>query len=293
MITVSGLTKRYGDRTVVDDVSFDPGARHGDRLPRAERRRQDDDDADDDRPGRRRPRARRSSTAGCTPSCPTRAPSSARCSTPRRVHPGRTGRTHLRAAGRGDRRSRAPRGRGARPGRARPTRPAVGSAATPWACGSGSGSPAHCWPTRRCWCSTSRPTGWTRRASAGCATCCGRTRRAAAPCCCRSHLLSEVEHTVDRLLVIGAGRIVADGPVATLLARRRDGGACGRRRSRWPRTWRRPGSTCNTADGALVVAGADPSQVGAVAAAGGHVLTELRPAERGLEDLFFQLTTAA
>ena len=32
-----------------------------------------------------------------------------------------------------------------------------------------------------------------------------------------SHLLGEVEHTVDRLLVIGAGRIVADGPIAELL----------------------------------------------------------------------------
>src|SRR5512132_1137580 len=32
-----------------------------------------------------------------------------------------------------------------------------------------------------------------------------------------SHLLGEVEHTVDRLLVIGAGRIVADGSVAELL----------------------------------------------------------------------------
>src|SRR3954468_15128902 len=32
-----------------------------------------------------------------------------------------------------------------------------------------------------------------------------------------SHLLGEVEHTVDRLLVIGAGRIVADGSVASLL----------------------------------------------------------------------------
>jgi ABC-2 type transport system ATP-binding protein len=48
-----------------------------------------------------------------------------------------------------------------------------------------------------------------------------------------------------------------------------------------------------TSDGALVVAGAEPSQVFAVAAAGGHVLTELRANERGLEDLFFQLTTAA
>ncbi|MEN3362525.1 MAG: type transport system ATP-binding protein, partial [Mycobacteriales bacterium] len=33
-----------------------------------------------------------------------------------------------------------------------------------------------------------------------------------------SHLLSEVEHTVDRLLVIGGGRVVADAPIAELLA---------------------------------------------------------------------------
>src|SRR3712207_6757773 len=32
-----------------------------------------------------------------------------------------------------------------------------------------------------------------------------------------SHLLGEVEHTVDRLLVIGSGRIVADGPISELL----------------------------------------------------------------------------
>src|SRR4051812_38140200 len=32
-----------------------------------------------------------------------------------------------------------------------------------------------------------------------------------------SHLLGEVEHTVDRLVVIGGGRIVADGPIRTLL----------------------------------------------------------------------------
>jgi len=108
-----------------------------------------------------------------------------------------------------------------------------------------------------------------------------------------SHLLGEVEHTVDRLLVIGAGRIVADGPVASLLGG--DG-----------TTVRALDSSSLAADlkaaglpveagagGALVVAGTEPSQVFAVAAAGGHVLTELRPTERALEDLFFQLTTAA
>jgi ABC-2 type transport system ATP-binding protein len=108
-----------------------------------------------------------------------------------------------------------------------------------------------------------------------------------------SHLLGEVEHTVDRLLVIGSGRIVADGTVASLLAgngtavRAEDAGALARGLTAAGFTVQ-PGS-----DGALVVAGAEPSQVGKVAAAGGHVLLDLRPVEHGLEDLFFQLTTAA
>jgi ABC-2 type transport system ATP-binding protein len=108
-----------------------------------------------------------------------------------------------------------------------------------------------------------------------------------------SHLLGEVEHTVDRLLVIGAGSIVADGPVASLLGG--DGVSV------------RAADTAGLAsdlaaegyavspgdDGALVVSGAMPGDVGAVAAAGGHVLSDLRPLQRGLEDVFFSLTTAA
>jgi ABC-2 type transport system ATP-binding protein len=108
-----------------------------------------------------------------------------------------------------------------------------------------------------------------------------------------SHLLGEVEHTVDRLLVIGAGRIVADGPVAELLGtegtsvRAADPGAL-------VRDLEAAGfSVQSGADGALVVAGADPAAVGALAAAGGHPLTELRSQQRGLEDLFFSLTTAS
>jgi ABC-2 type transport system ATP-binding protein len=108
-----------------------------------------------------------------------------------------------------------------------------------------------------------------------------------------SHLLGEVEHTVDRLLVIGNGRIVADGPVSSLLGsegtsvRAADAGALARALEaaglavQWGE------------DGALVVTGASPADVGAVAAAGGHVLSELRPLQRGLEDVFFSLTTAA
>ena len=108
-----------------------------------------------------------------------------------------------------------------------------------------------------------------------------------------SHLLGEVEHTVDRLLVIGAGRIVADGPITELLAG--DGTAV---RALDPAALAtalaaaglevQPGG-----GGVLVVPGAAPERIGALAAAGGHVLIDLRPSEQGLEDLFFQLTTAS
>jgi ABC-2 type transport system ATP-binding protein len=107
-----------------------------------------------------------------------------------------------------------------------------------------------------------------------------------------SHLLGEVEHTVDRLLVVGGGRIVADGPVAELLGT--DGVSV---RASDPAglasDLARAGySVAHGADDALVVGGASPSDVGAVAAAGGHVLSELRPLQRGLEDVFFSLTAA-
>jgi ABC-2 type transport system ATP-binding protein len=105
-----------------------------------------------------------------------------------------------------------------------------------------------------------------------------------------SHLLGEVEHTVDRLLVIGAGRIVADGSVASLL------GAEGTTvRAADPAAFAAALESAGFPvrhgdDGALVVPGADPGAVGAVAAAGGHALVDLRPTERALEDLFFSLT---
>jgi ABC-2 type transport system ATP-binding protein len=53
MIETRQLTKRYGDLTAVDNISFKGGDRSGPWFPRAERRRQVDDDEDD----RRLPRA--------------------------------------------------------------------------------------------------------------------------------------------------------------------------------------------------------------------------------------------
>jgi ABC-2 type transport system ATP-binding protein len=108
-----------------------------------------------------------------------------------------------------------------------------------------------------------------------------------------SHLLGEVEHTVDRLLVIGNGRIVADAPVAELLGA--EGTAV---RAVDPAALALSLEAAgfhvqHGADGGLVAPGTDPSQVGAVAAAAGLTLVDLRPVQRGIEDLFFQLTTVA
>ncbi|MFJ2031123.1 ABC transporter ATP-binding protein [Streptosporangium sp. NPDC087985] len=108
-----------------------------------------------------------------------------------------------------------------------------------------------------------------------------------------SHLLNEVEHTVDRLLVISAGRIMADAPIGELLhgngtvVRAADPAALAADLLRTGLPAERG------TDGLLTVRGATPAQVGAVAAQGGHALIDLRPTEHGLEDLFFQLTAAA
>jgi ABC-2 type transport system ATP-binding protein len=108
-----------------------------------------------------------------------------------------------------------------------------------------------------------------------------------------SHLLGEVQHTVDRLVVIDEGRIVADGPIAELLA-----GEGTVVRAVEPEAFARALAEAGLevqpgGDGVLIVPGADPSRIGTLAAAGGHVLTDLRPLEHGLEDVFFQLTNAS
>ncbi len=108
-----------------------------------------------------------------------------------------------------------------------------------------------------------------------------------------SHLLGEVEHTVDRLLVIGGGKIVADGPIAELLS---GGGTTVRAldAAALATALTAAGFEVQHRDGdVLVVPGATPERIGALAAAGGHVLVDLRAAEQGLEDLFFQLTTTS
>jgi ABC-2 type transport system ATP-binding protein len=107
-----------------------------------------------------------------------------------------------------------------------------------------------------------------------------------------SHLLAEVEAIADRMLIIGAGRIVAQGTREELLGGRatlvRSADEDGLRdvlvaAGMDPRA---------AADGSFVV-GAETEDVGRAALLGGIVLTHLAAAEgAGLEQLFFELTSA-
>jgi ABC-2 type transport system ATP-binding protein len=108
-----------------------------------------------------------------------------------------------------------------------------------------------------------------------------------------SHLLREVEAVADRLIVIGAGSIVADGTKDELLA------ASGTRvraldLDALERALVTIGLEVTRArDGALIV-DASAEAVGRVAAAESAVLTELGAADSGgLEELFLTLTSTA
>jgi ABC-2 type transport system ATP-binding protein len=104
-----------------------------------------------------------------------------------------------------------------------------------------------------------------------------------------SHLLHEVEKIADDLVLIGRGRIVAQGTKEELLQTR---GAYvrGAERSALVAALHRAGIHA-IASGDGLRSDAEPGHVGKVAAAHGIALDELRPADgAGLEDLFLQLT---
>jgi len=107
-----------------------------------------------------------------------------------------------------------------------------------------------------------------------------------------SHLLREVEAVADQLVIIGNGRIAASGSREELLAgtgtlvRATDAAAL-------EAALQAAGLQAGAVDGGYVV-DADPEAVGRAALAGGVALTHLGPSEgAGLEQLFFDLTEGA
>ncbi len=106
-----------------------------------------------------------------------------------------------------------------------------------------------------------------------------------------SHLLREVEAVADRLLIIGGGRIVAEGSLEELMA---GAGTLVRatERSGLERALAAAGLKATASDEDGFVVEAEPRAVGEAALAGGVVLTHLAPSgEAGLEQLFFELTS--
>lgn len=105
-----------------------------------------------------------------------------------------------------------------------------------------------------------------------------------------SHLLHEIEIIADEILVIGQGRIVAQGTKSELLAA---GGTRVRSLddSALATALGSAGIDATPSDGGGFTTVASPEDVGRVAAATGIVLVELRPGDGAqLEEMFLQLT---
>ncbi|GAA3175943.1 ABC transporter ATP-binding protein [Blastococcus jejuensis] len=109
-----------------------------------------------------------------------------------------------------------------------------------------------------------------------------------------SHLLSEVEQTVDRVVIVGAGRLVREGTMAELRSGA-DGAGTVLVRSpeaaRLAAALREDGTQIRSEDGdALTVTGRTPAEVGSRAFAAGIELHELRAESSDLEEIYFKLT---
>lgn len=106
-----------------------------------------------------------------------------------------------------------------------------------------------------------------------------------------SHMLSEVEQTVDDVVIIANGRMVKQGSIAELhgprrsLVRTSDAEQLVRQLAQAGLQAQRTG------DDTLEVSGEDPRKIGDLALAARLPIYELRDSKSDLEDLFFQLTS--
>jgi ABC-2 type transport system ATP-binding protein len=115
-----------------------------------------------------------------------------------------------------------------------------------------------------------------------------------------SHLMSEMQLTADQLVVIGRGRLLADAPMAEVIA----GSSRAEVRVRVPAegagvlAWRLKGTDGGTVtpgqrEGELVVSGLTTDQVGAAAFAQGLPVLELQATGASLEEAYMELTAGS
>ncbi|NLW99719.1 MAG: ATP-binding cassette domain-containing protein [Actinomycetales bacterium] len=108
-----------------------------------------------------------------------------------------------------------------------------------------------------------------------------------------SHLMSEMSQTADHLLVIGRGRIIASGPIDEVIgsARQATVRVVTPDPDRLSRRLREQGGQVTVLEpGRLEVTGLTHVQIGEIAAADGVTLHELTPMNASLEDAYLSLT---
>ncbi|WNM40320.1 ATP-binding cassette domain-containing protein [Micromonospora halotolerans] len=113
-----------------------------------------------------------------------------------------------------------------------------------------------------------------------------------------SHLMSEMQQTADRVVVLGRGRLVADAPLADLIAARPASSV----RVRGPESaglatlgarLAAEGATVSPDDGGLTVTGVPAGRVGDLAYELRVRLHELTPVAASLEEAFLELTAGS
>ncbi|MFI5084567.1 MAG: ABC transporter ATP-binding protein [Actinomycetales bacterium] len=108
-----------------------------------------------------------------------------------------------------------------------------------------------------------------------------------------SHLMSEMAQTADHLIVIGRGKIIANAPVADIIA----GNQQARSRARTPQAPQlaqllaREGVTVSHTDNeTLEISGLDSRQIARIALDNQVLVYELSPLSASLEEAYFNLT---
>ncbi|WP_350349725.1 ATP-binding cassette domain-containing protein [Agromyces sp. G08B096] len=111
-----------------------------------------------------------------------------------------------------------------------------------------------------------------------------------------SHLMSEMAQTADHLIVLGRGRIIADAPMADIVA----GGTLPRVRVRSPHASQLAEllaapevAVIRSEAGVLEVTGVEAAGIGDLAAANGLAIHELTPQNASLEEAYMALTADA
>jgi ABC-2 type transport system ATP-binding protein len=108
-----------------------------------------------------------------------------------------------------------------------------------------------------------------------------------------SHLMSEMAQTADHIIVLGRGKVIADSPVADIIAL--STGTAVRVRTpdsvRFAELINAQGATATSTErDLLVVNGITAANLGELASVSGVVLHELTPSSGSLEDAYLSLT---